>query len=242
MPHYTKAPITEALIDLRVQLPAERGLADLEQVHVREANFYPQKRSLVTVHAKIRAGREASAQADQEQHGIILESQDKRHICQLQLGGFTLSRLAPYETWESLRTEARRLWNIYREIAQPTKVTRIAVRYVNRLDLPLPLKDFRDFFRTVPEVSPALPQGLSGLFMQLQIPQSDISCMLILNETLVPPARAEVVSVVLDIDLFRQESLPPDDEEVWGLFEVLHARKNEVFEACITDRTRELIS
>ena len=48
-------------------------------------------------------------------------------------------------------------------------------------------------------------------------------------------------SVALDIDLFRAEDLPDDDGQRRRLFEELRCRKNEVFEACITEKTRELI-
>lgn len=120
------------------------------------------------------------------------------------------------------------------------KVIRLAVRYINRIDLPLPVHDLKDYLRTVPEVSPDLPQGLAGYFMQVAIPQEDIKSTVLLNETIVPPAKPDVVSVVLDIDIFRTEDLPSEEEPMWGLFEELRIRKNSVFEACITDRTREL--
>src|SRR5207253_4384748 len=100
--------------------------------------------------------------------GYTFTSSDGLQAFQSRLDGFTFSRLAPYNGWESFCSEARRLWNIYREVTQPQAVTRAAVRYINRLDLPLPIRDLKDYLRTVPEVSPDLPQGLSGYFMQLQ--------------------------------------------------------------------------
>jgi hypothetical protein len=66
-------------------------------------------------------------------------SPDKLHVFQARLNGFTFSRLPPYVDWESFRTEARRLWDLYRAVANPIAPTRIAVRYINRLDLPLPI-------------------------------------------------------------------------------------------------------
>jgi uncharacterized protein (TIGR04255 family) len=69
-------------------------------------------------------------------------------------------------------------------VTKPKLINRLALRYVNRLDLPLPVGDLKYYLRTVPEVSPDLPQGLSGYFMQLQIPQEDISAILILNQAL----------------------------------------------------------
>jgi uncharacterized protein (TIGR04255 family) len=115
------------------------------------------------------------------------------------------------------------------------------VRYVNRLDLPLPLKDFKDYLKIVPEVGPDLPQGLSGFLMQVHIPILEMQGTAIVTETLIPPSRLDVVSVVLDITLARNHDLPLDDAAIWELFEDLRKHKNAVFEGCITDRTREMI-
>ena len=50
------------------------------------------------------------------------------------------------------------------------------------------------------------------------------------------------VSVRLDFDLFAPTDLAVDSEEVWERLDAFRVRKNEVFEACITDHTRNLIA
>jgi uncharacterized protein (TIGR04255 family) len=151
-----------------------------------------------------------------------------------------MHRLAPYESWESFRDEARRLWDIYYRVARPRKVVRVAVRYINRLDLPLPVLEMKDYLRTSPEVSPDLPQRLAGFFMQLIIPQEDIKATLPLRETTGEPPAPDVASVILDVDVFRTDDLPSDEDGVWGVVEDLGRRSRQVFEACITEKTREL--
>ena len=125
-------------------------------------------------------------------------------------------------------------------VASPQRIVRVAVRYVNRIDIPLPLGDFNEYLRTVPEVSPDLPQGLAGYFMRLEIPMDDIKSRCLVNEAIIEPSVPNVVSVVLDIDVFRTEDLPTEEDEIWSFIEDLRARKNSVFEACITDKAREL--
>jgi uncharacterized protein (TIGR04255 family) len=172
--------------------------------------------------------------------GFLFRSADGKQIQQARTNGFTMSRLAPYLHWDGFCTETRRLWDIYRSIAKPSKVTRVAVRYVNRIDIPLPLNDFGDYLRTVPTVSSDLPQGLSRYFMQLVMPLEEIKGNVIINETIIEPAKPEVVSIVLDIDVSRSNDLPSTEEEIWALMEQLRTAKNNVFEACITDKAREL--
>jgi uncharacterized protein (TIGR04255 family) len=63
--------------------------------------------------------------------------------------------------------------------------------------------------------------------------------MLVINMTMVPPPTATVASVILDLDLFRTTKLPNMEEQIWGFFEQLRTRKNQAFEACITDAMRK---
>ncbi len=239
--HYSKAPLTEAVLDIRVELPGEITLQELRDVQVGEEESYPRREESIIVVGQMSMGTQVGASAKQTPNGYRFVSQDNRQIFQARFDGFTFNRLAPYETWESFRDEARRLWEVYRPIAKPKNITRLALRYINRLDLPLPLRDFKDYLRTIPEISPNMSQGLSGYFMQLQLPQPDLEAMLRLNQTLIPPPGPNLVSVVLDFDLFCKDNVPSEDQDIWKRFELLRTRKNEVFEACITNKTRRLI-
>jgi uncharacterized protein (TIGR04255 family) len=239
--HYMRAPITEAIISLGVKPAESVTLANIERCGAEQPG-YPNKKSIIVSTGQFQIGEGISASTTAQQVGFLFSSTDQKLVFQVRPDGFALSRLAPYENWERFRNEARRLWNVYREIARPERLARLAVRYINRFDLPLPLVDFKDFLTTIPEVAPRLPQGLAGFFMQLNIPQVDKKAVLLLSETIIEPAHPDVVSIVLDIDLVRTDDLPTEEEAIWFFMDELRVRKNEVFEACITDRTRELIN
>ncbi|MCO6459645.1 MAG: TIGR04255 family protein [Pirellulaceae bacterium] len=78
--------------------------------------------------------------------------------------------------------------------------------------------------------------------MQLRLAYPDVSGFCLINQTNVPPARENVVSVVLDIDLFRSQEVPQTEDDIWTCLEALHKGRNAIFEACITDPTRRLFS
>lgn len=239
--HYSHAPITEAIIDLRVTLPEKISVDDLAAIHPLIIDRFPTKESIHTGTLLVESGPSIKIDASREQHGFLFRSKDGLRIFQAKLSGFTFNRLAPYDSWEELRNDARTMWEIYKDVCKPSSVTRVAVRYINRLDLPGPLVDFKQYLRTVPEVSNDLPQGLASYFMQLQIPQEDLDCMLIINEAFTPPTSPERVSVILDLDAFRERIWQTDDEGIWRFLEELRHRKNLAFEASITDSTRRLI-
>ena len=98
----------------------------------------------------------------------------------------------------------------------------------------------KEYLRTVPEISPDLPQDLAGYFLRLRIPMEDIKCTLLVNQTIIEPRGPNVVSVVLDNDIYRDADVPQNEDAVWSFFEELRVRKNDVFESSITNRTREL--
>jgi uncharacterized protein (TIGR04255 family) len=63
---------------------------------------------------------------------------------------------------------------------------------------------------------------------------------LTITETGVAPARSDVVSILLDIDVFVQGIEVPG-ADAWQIVERLRHEKNSAFESSITDATRNLI-
>ena len=239
---YPKAPITEAIIDLRVEPRAKLQLDELADLHDSEKQRYPRReRTFEAIGTmKLQPGISASASAEQVPTGFRFTSADDKYVWQVRRDGCAVSRLPLYESWQPFRDEARRLWTLYRERTQPERCTRLAVRYVNRIDIPAERTELKEYFRTGPEVSPDLPQTLGGFFLQVQLPMDDLPGTAIINQTRIPPIKPGVISVVLDIDIFRDTDVPTGEGEIWAFFEQLHVRKNDIFEASITPKTREL--
>jgi len=240
--HYPKAPITEAVIDLRAELSPELSVAALQNVMESEAD-YPTRTALLQEEFQFAPGIGSSTA--RHEAGFRFVSANEKYIYQARIDGFTLSRLKPYEDWDTFRAEAQRLWFRYREVAKPIRVTRLALRYINRIEIPLPLNDFAEYFRTFPEVSTDLPQGLAGYFMQLRMPLDAAKAAATINQAVLDESsglqpRHDLVTILLDIDVFRTAELPVDDEEIWKVMEQLREEKNQVFEASITPRAREL--
>jgi uncharacterized protein (TIGR04255 family) len=239
--HYTKAPITEAVIDLSVEIGSEEKPQSLNDFGSIIQADYPKKDMVLAIENRFeQVEGEASLSSNQSILGYRFISPDDKQIVQARLNGFTFSRLAPYEKWELFRDEAQRLWDIYKVSTNSKTINRVAVRYINRLDLPLPL-DLKEYLLTAPELSPKLSQGLSDYFMQLQIPQEDIKAMLVLIEAIIPSSKENLLSVLLDIGLFSDVDFSATKDDHWRLLETFRVRKNEIFEACITDKTRELL-
>lgn len=240
--HYRKAPITEAVIDLRVPIIHASEIEHYSTLANGTEHEYPTKSRLLEPEGVVEVrGVETGVATgvSAKSIGYRFVSADGRYVCQNRMNGLTLSRLQPYENWEPFRDEARKLWERFRERFHPETVTRLALRYINRIDIRAERIDLKDYFRTLPEVSPELPQTLRGFFMQVRLPERDLNAEAVINQMLAEPAERGAFSIILDIDLFQTQRVPDSEDLIWGQFEKLHDRKNEIFEACITDKTRE---
>jgi len=243
---YLKAPITEAIIDLKVTFPEKFSADRFAEIEDRVKDRFPIKEKEMIYRGVgaivFEPGLPVKVDANQHHNGFLFRSVDNLRIFQATLSGFTFNRLAPYESWEEFSTDAKYLWEAYKEIYKPIHVERAAIRYINQIHIPTEgLTDLKDYLRTVPEVSEDLPQkALHSFFTQLQIPQEDLECMLIISETLVPQPDPKLITVTLDLDLFRQQIWESGDEDIWNFLEKLRKRKNKVFEASITQKAKEM--
>lgn len=239
---YARPPIIEALVDIQVEPGGQAGVLELGHALHDEAERFPTRQELFesSVTINLLTG-ESNPPASREVTGYRFVSADGQQAVRFGRTGFTFSRLPPYGEWEDWRGEARRLWDRYRRLAGPSAVTRIAVRYINRVDIPQPWGDISEYFNVRPELPSGLPPVVDAFLMQLQVAQPDMpGTTMILNQGRVEAPRPDLLSILLDVDVFRTVRLPAESAEFWEGLEQLHGRANTVFEACITNRTREI--
>ncbi len=172
--------------------------------------------------------------------GTRFHSNDEKYVAQFSIEGFTLSRLAPYETWGALLSEARRLWPIFASAAQPSSFTRVATRFINDLQLPLkPGADFEDYLTTALMIPDPAFQQLTGFLLRYETTDFDAQATIICTQVL-QPRDANAASVIVDIDTFAQRKFDIAGESVWDYLSRLRDIKNRVFFNLITEKCAEL--
>ncbi len=106
--------------------------------------------------------------------GYKLSSADRRRILQITPGGFVFSQLAPYQNGDIFRQRFWPIWEQFRSETKPARVQRIGLRCVNRINIPLPMSDFDDYFQTFLRLGPKVPQGIADLFLRFVLPDPNI--------------------------------------------------------------------
>ena len=236
--HLTHAPIAEAVIDFRVL--RREGIA-ADQFSGLAASLgpeYSQSAPMHSIEARFGMDRGRPVGPTQVQSPVGWVYQADGAISQFRIDGFTFSKLEPYTTWEQVFGEADRLWRLYVQIARPLEISRVAVRYINRLRLPGPA-ELRQYLAAPPVLPPPIPQAVRE-FLTRVVVDDDNNASAILIQALEASLDPGTVPLLLDIDAFREVSLPLEDPSVAGIFEQLRRLKNDIFFASIIERTVEM--
>jgi uncharacterized protein (TIGR04255 family) len=235
---YGRPPITEAVIDFRVNGSAK--MEDLERLSQKLHSRYPTKQGIQDV--EIQVG--AQNAVDMTPAGYRLASLDQADVCVLNIGGITTSRLAPYLGWESLEHSMLANWKAWRKIAGLTLPSRIGVRFINRIDVPVDLVDkvpITDYIRLHIEFPNVSDAPWIGFSTQLSTASMRPHWNVNLGAGLVsPPPLLGYISLLLDIDVWRSEEIPTAAKDQEALLTEARELKNELFEQFVTDNSREL--
>lgn len=235
------APIIEALIDIRIRMKDDLRVGHFDTLADSISNEYPEKKKHHRWEGKLefKKGEQPFSDIAETVDGYVFSSADKKQILQARLDGFTLSRLKPYEIWDRFRDEAQRLWKKYSEITSP-EITRVAVRFINKLEIPLPIRDFSDYLTASPSVPAGLPQSVSGFLTRIVIHEPSIDAAAIITQTLEQIVSPDILPIFLDIDAFKQKPEGISEEEAWQILEHLRNFKNKIFFESITEKAKEL--
>jgi len=239
---FTKAPIVEAIFDIQVE-PAE-GM-NVEQIGTffdRVAGRYPEKELRTKGSAIIRISTQGPSMDEPSVQplGYLFRSPEEKKAVQARVDGYTFNKFSPYENWDAFSAEARELWQYYVETAKPKRLKRLALRYINRIEIPLPIRDFKDYLLTIPEIAPRLPQALSNFIMRLVVPNPDMEATAVINVVMEQTLGMQLLPIIFDIDVCKITNHPGDSEEIWHEFDQLRIFKNEIFFNSITDKAKEL--
>ena len=238
-PVYKRPPITEAVIELKFVKPIED--TDLARISRRFDTDYPLNSIVKNFEIQIQI-EEPSHTSRREIVGHRRSSRDLSEILLLWPTSFIVSQLAPYPGWGTFFDRFSRDWDNWNKASgQRKKIARVGVRFINRIDIPIIDAIVEESFYL--DVYPKLPTSLgpvTAYAVQSQLPSDATGLNVIINSASVPSPLLGHGSIVVDIDVGKDINSTLKDEDVFDLLNEIRIKKNAVFEACVTDRAREL--
>lgn len=244
--HLPNAPIVEAIIDFRVKTPAGLDIEAFKPLPPSLLATYPFGEQLTKFESTTSIDQTGKTQPTQqiiqEKCGYRHISEDRKFIAQFRKDGFTFSRLAPYTDWDAVFVEAKKLFLWYLDIGRIEEINRIAVRYINVLNLPSAgIGNFGKYLASPPRFPAAVPSFLTGFLTRVQILEIETGIeAAVVQAVQQAPAVPEKIPVILDIDVFQASNFPLQPEILFPKIECLRNKKNQIFFDSITEDAKAL--
>lgn len=233
---YPNSPITEAVCEFQFQSQLEWDWTIPGLVYQEISSEFPQKRQEKSFELNIAPQEHRIVQ---KLGGGLSKMQfiraDDSGMVQVGPNLLAINVRAPYPGWGRFVELVDRQLNVYVQIAKPTGFKRLGLRYINKIEFPWVTMETTEFFNYYPHLPPTIEQSHGPFTMRVAHAYSMGRDILNLQLVNLPAA---TLTYVLDIDYATTQPNPVElkDGMVWVT--EAHAKVEEMFEACITDKTR----
>ena len=239
---YRKPPVVEVLCEIYF---AESTWDDTipGSFFERVRKDFPNKRQREVQKAQVAFGpSEATVGVQHLPPWMQFVSKDGDRMVQIAENLLVVNQLRPYPHFEKWESVVHQVVEIYRELAQPAKLARLGLRYINRVVIPDARVKMEDFFTIYPNLPSALGDTHGSFLVRVEVSRSEQRHTVLITFGTDPhhqPAKDEHV-FMLDLYDICQLDEPLDDVDLKN--EIEHAHTNVVmgFEDSITDRLRTL--
>ena len=168
-----------------------------------------------------------------QQNRIQLRDLSEKRILSIAENAISVSDLEPYSGWEAFYGRIEEAIRMYHELVPSLNVTRIGIRYINRISVSEDPVNLSDYFR----VSPQLPDGLN---VKMYAFQSRSESRYEDGPGLTVTFASSEGAFILDLDAWLDSEENMSLEQILDTICDLRDRERFAFERSITDQARDL--
>jgi len=170
---------------------------------------------------------------------VQLPTSDGRHLISIGRNTLAITALRPYDGWTNFMPRVERALDAFHEIISYAAVTRIGVKYVNRIIVPKAGASATEVLTEVPAQDKISETRLSNFTQFAEFVRTDGVKVLVTQATL-QPNTPNTTEYLLDIDAIWDHQVLGSRTEIVAAVERLHDVEGAAFEALITEKARGL--
>jgi uncharacterized protein (TIGR04255 family) len=236
---YRNPPIEEALVEFRFAPGQDWDLTIPGKLHEKVKATYPGKpRQQRLLQASLRAeiGQPPGVSVEEGIGRVQLVDTDARRLLSLGPDALSVNVLRPYEGWEVFKPRIDAALRAYAEVSGVEKISRIGVRYINKVVVAEPNVDLNKYFLCGPPVPAGLPSRVTSFLYRTEHVFDDDAKLVLTFATIAGEPGSS--SFLLDLDIIGESDSGIGVDQALEKVDELHEREGIAFEAVITDDTR----
>ena len=248
---YKSPPIEEAVCEFRFLPGDEWDLTipgKLQSTISEDYSGKPHEQRVVDVALHTAGGQPSELKFGEGLAKVQLVTKDGRRKVGVGRDVLSIHMLRPYQVptspggggWEEFRPRIERALDAYWHVAAPKGVSRIGVRYINKIVVPasqIPVR-IEDYLNCAPPDVEGLPDSMNNYVCRAEYAYDDNTLLVLSHGTVSAPR--EYVGFLLDIDVICNINDPSEREQALKKTDSLRALERDLFEILITDQAREL--
>jgi len=224
-PTYPQSTIHEAVCEVRFSTgrPWEHALSG--ELFKAVQNEYPTMEPVVQLGVQLEIGPQGLVQTAGPRPLTRYRHREKASLLQLTENSFAISFLSPYPGWQVMKQDFLSAWDLASRALKPERITRLGLRYINRLPAEARSDRVSDWLRTNAYLPTGLLSSTAGFSLRLEVHLRDAERIVVGVTDQLP---GELLPIVLDLDRISERSAGPGREGLETWVENLH---DEVWEA-----------
>jgi uncharacterized protein (TIGR04255 family) len=242
---YPKPPAVEAILQFRYGTPFDNGALKRIPRLLKSGypNAKPERDFQLNIEMNPTENQVRNTQANVVDEGVRLTSTNDDRTIIVRKRSIAFAWLAPYPGWDAYFPAACEVFETVREKTGVRQVISIGLRYINRIDIPTAAgtsifpSHYLNFGAGLPSIDVFRALNAIDLGVEMALKRDGVVARM--NAATAAPVLIDHVSLLLDIDIIASLISPKVDDQ-WSLVADMRDYKNQIFEACITDKSREL--
>lgn len=249
--HYAHPPIEEALCEFRFSPSRDWDFTVPGKLQTELGDEYtgkPRQQTAVRLGLEAQEGRPPNVRYDEGVARVHLVSKDGTRLVGVGPDVLSIHMLRPYRAegppgrtgWNEFRRRISAALDAYWKVAEPLGVTRIGIRYLNKIVVPQNTVRVEHYLRcALPDVE-GLPDRLNNFVSRVDYAYEDGVRLVLLQGSVDVPS--DCVGFLLDLDVIWEDATAVFRDAALTIVDNLHDRDLVAFEAVITERARGLFN
>lgn len=234
---YKRPPIVEAAIEVKFESELEpEALAALVDFVSQD---FPNKTE--RHHYKIDASNPMQPRISSVSPRTSLTDEEACRTIFLSSTTYLFGQKPPYNGWDKYCQWVSVYLDKLLKKSPFRKVSRIGMRYVNRIDIPtndslIYESEYLNIFITLPDYFPPF----ENYGINMNVADSVLNGFISIRTGLATSPLLDHAALLLDIDVYKDKELPVRADRIMELLHLMNGRAVAAFEQSITDKTRDL--
>jgi uncharacterized protein (TIGR04255 family) len=235
-PSFPNPTIQEAVCEIRFRRSAAWGASLFGEFYKSIQAEFPDLEPVTVMAVQLQIGPGAVGQAlTPPQQMMRYKSAKGDALLQLAPDMLTVNALPKYPGWDVMKERILSAWREASKVLNPEAITRIGLRYINRLDREMAGQRPGIWLKTNDYIPQAILISESGFLSRLETRPTDTKRVVV---TVGEADATDVKAIILDIDCMDELERSADPNVLKEPTEELHETAWNIFEASLTQKLR----